>query len=552
MDMGDVNLLDDAAPYGDTPTPSAGQQQRASSDAGAADDDGLQETSQRTAWRLATVLAGADIHHLLTKALGRLGCPDAADRACDYQARLASELHIHRAEQLFEMLAPGCASEGLAEVKHVLMSNLFRALQSECQLYLKSGDVPKMLPPRQVQLEITRCDVLQVSNIELKRQTFDMDLFVQATFVGGAKDEHLRRPSAAWPIDAWGRPTFRPSAEWYLAQVEFHGTSMLQTRTSSVVTAGDDLQLNKKVKGTIFEEFDGLGAFPFDSQKLSARFVVNCANEGKTPVVVVKSEKLKPFVVDQSQFSGRFAWLIGDTIELEMATVSAGGGGRRFPVAEISVSVYRRPHFFLINVALPSDIFALLAIFMMLLPVNYPPARLTYMLALTLTAVTYKLWTASFMPALTFLTLLDKFQLACAVIIISAVVETAALGSTATSPGAGTGAPTQMPDAADRVDFVCMCIGFGAWLLLNLWWLSVIVRSRMSRSKREAEAVARQTRKAEAASHRLQIEMGERNLFVYKRGSSGSDEKMADVSMRSTPSLSKRLTPASTTNEPGV
>ena len=61
------------------------------------------------------------------------------------------------------------------------------------------------------------------------------------------------------------------SAEWYLSLVDFANTSHLDTRASSVVTAGDDLQLNKKVKATFIEDFDGLGACPFDPLTRRAR-----------------------------------------------------------------------------------------------------------------------------------------------------------------------------------------------------------------------------------------------------------------------------------------
>jgi len=39
---------------------------------------------------------------------------------------------------------------------------------------------------------------------------------------------------------------------------------------------------------------------------------------------------------------------------------------------------------------MPSSLFSLLAVLLMLLPINYPPARLTYQLTLTLTVITYK------------------------------------------------------------------------------------------------------------------------------------------------------------------
>ena len=78
-----------------------------------------------------------------------------------------------------------------------------------------------------------------------------MELFVQGTFSDGAKDEALSSSSEVFPLDVVGRPTFRPSAKWFLAQCDFTtAVKPLQTRMSSVVAAGPHLQLNKKVKGT--------------------------------------------------------------------------------------------------------------------------------------------------------------------------------------------------------------------------------------------------------------------------------------------------------------
>jgi hypothetical protein len=75
------------------------------------------------------------------------------------------------------------------------------------------------------------------------------------------------RPDATFPLDLYGRPTFKPSAGWYLTQIEFQVTPRpIATRLSSVATSGDDLVLNKRVEGDFFDEFDGLTRFPFDSQ----------------------------------------------------------------------------------------------------------------------------------------------------------------------------------------------------------------------------------------------------------------------------------------------
>ena len=93
----------------------------------------------------------------------------------------------------------------------------------------------------------------------------------QGTFVGGALDDALKSPDDNFPLDVCGRPTFRPSAKWFLSQTDFTtATKPLSTRMSSIVTVGSDLQLNKKVSSTFYDEFDGLHRFPFDVQASGA------------------------------------------------------------------------------------------------------------------------------------------------------------------------------------------------------------------------------------------------------------------------------------------
>jgi len=115
-------------------------------------------------------------------------------------------------------------------------------------------------------------------------------------------------------------------------------------------------------------------------------------------------------------------------------------------------------------VFVPSAFFSALAIVMMGLPVNYPPSRLTYLLTVTLTVVTYKLWLGDKLPAVTYLSLLDKYQLLCALIILVIDFETTIFGSV-----------MEVDDmtipAADRA---CQILAGSSWVVLQLWfgWLS--------------------------------------------------------------------------------
>ena len=43
----------------------------------------------------------------------------------------------------------------------------------------------------------------------------------QFVIPGGALDPHLRKEGEVFPMDDEGKPTYRPSAGWYMAQVDF-------------------------------------------------------------------------------------------------------------------------------------------------------------------------------------------------------------------------------------------------------------------------------------------------------------------------------------------
>jgi len=127
--------------------------------------------------------------------------------------------------------------------------------------------------------------------------------------------------------------------------------------------------------------------------------------------------------------------------------------------------VDRRPFYYLINGFLPSCLFSLLAIFFMFLPVHYPPSRLTYVLTLTLTVVAYKLWLSDKLPAMTYLSLLDTYQLTSALIILVIAFETTIVASIVD------GYEQEKPLRVHAVDRVCQGLTGALWLWLQAWFL---------------------------------------------------------------------------------
>ena len=81
-------------------------------------------------------------------------------------------------------------------------------------------------------LKLHRIDLLSLTQIDQLEQSFTCQVYLQFLVPHGArdpdlcKDMHVDRPS--FPIGPDGRPTSRPSAAWYLNQLDF--TNALDVR----------------------------------------------------------------------------------------------------------------------------------------------------------------------------------------------------------------------------------------------------------------------------------------------------------------------------------
>lgn len=178
---------------------------------------------------LDAALSANELEQLVLKALVGLGDDQPKLKAPRLVDGLA-ELYIRTDEQLEEALE----SEGMiAELRLCgIKGRLIPALRHELQRRKATTSVVKIAkglkdkpwkpPPRLMRrLEVVRCDFAQLSAIDQLSQTFRVRLFLIIKIKGGALDEHLSRDFEGFPVDDDGKPTFRPSAKWYLAQMDF-------------------------------------------------------------------------------------------------------------------------------------------------------------------------------------------------------------------------------------------------------------------------------------------------------------------------------------------
>ena len=128
-------------------------------------------------------------------------------------------------------------------------------------------DKPMNKPPCRT-LEVARVDITHIAEIDQINQSFYERVFLVLRIAGGAADPDLTADFAGFPFGPDGQPTFEPSAQWYLDQINYANAKNLRKVVSKVTRAGADLQLIQMVEVNFFERFE-LQTFPFDEQDLT-------------------------------------------------------------------------------------------------------------------------------------------------------------------------------------------------------------------------------------------------------------------------------------------
>ena len=163
-------------------------------------------------------------------------------------------------------------------------------------------------------LVIRQVEINRLADIDIIRQRFNVEFVVHLAFEGGALDVELSKSSADFPLDGWGRPTFRPSASWYMAQVDFNNAHEYKTLDAKVLTEGDDLILTLRFEGC-FSEVMELEHFPCDVQDLTMSLAFNCRTTGMMPLRLAASPDLKSSISKDGFVDGKM-WTLHPELEV--------------------------------------------------------------------------------------------------------------------------------------------------------------------------------------------------------------------------------------------
>lgn len=145
---------------------------------------------------------------------------------------------------------------------------------------------PKPAPPlprRTVTMELTEVELQKLHTLDPNGQRFSAVLWTEWIFRGGLLDPDLAAKGEIFPIGADGRPTFRPSAEWFAAQVDYRNALSIKQIDRKRMNRGNDVVIVLRHEGVFTEIFE-LEHYPCDQQGLTITLNFNTRVTGPVPL----------------------------------------------------------------------------------------------------------------------------------------------------------------------------------------------------------------------------------------------------------------------------
>lgn len=156
---------------------------------------------------------------------------------------------------------------------------------------------------------------------------------------------------------------------------------------------------NRRMRGTFYQPFD-LHAFPFDVHTLTVKMYFHSAYQLSGPVPGIKTE-----------WWGRVAnneFLVGDALQDRQYDIKSKGSGLTFEGYEFSVVVARQYFSYLTNILIVVEGLFFLGLSVHLLDHTELNDRINLTLIIVLTYSAFKMMVASMVPAIGYMTLLDR------------------------------------------------------------------------------------------------------------------------------------------------
>jgi len=255
-------------------------------------------------------------------------------------------------------------------------------------------------------LSIQSVECNKLTDVDIINQRFRVELVVTGAFLDGAKDPDLSDLSGDFPMDANGRPTFRPGAKWFANQVDFNNALESNVIDNQVKIVDDDIVVILRFVGTFSEQME-LKNFPCDVQDLTVSLAFNCRKTGMMPLELVNAHDLKTGILPGSFIDDKM-WDLDSSIRVAPGYTGAAED-RMFPSLDMKLFIARQPTFVILNIAMPIFFFVPIAALQFCVPRQVIDGRLSVSLAIVLTAVAHKFTMTAMVPPVSYLTFLDKY-----------------------------------------------------------------------------------------------------------------------------------------------
>jgi len=237
-----------------------------------------------------------------------------------------------------------------------------------------------------------------------------------------------------------------------------------------------------RMRVLLSEEME-LRSFPYDAQSLHLHIssTWDCNN------VLLSFSKEKPCAMNPDALhSQEFSiqqlrliafdtdWKEGDLPLLSDASQSATGA--RYSRAYLALMVTRRPGYYLWNVFFMVFVLGSLSFTAYAVPAGEVADRLSVLLTLVLSVVAFKYVLAQALPAISYLTMLDKYNIAAVATMFIIAISVSVI------PNLGL-----EDDDLLRVDRAAAIVCGVLWLFANLWFLATAWRQQRVRAKLVAD-----------------------------------------------------------------
>ena len=167
--------------------------------------------------------------------------------------------------------------------------------------------------------------------------------------------------------------------------------------------------------------------------------------------------------VDTENFALSNVWRLRPSVGVKDKEIRMHELDLTYPGLRFVLCVHRRPGYYIVNVVVPTGLIVLLCACQFQIAAEDVAERMSVSLTLLLTTIAFKLVTSSMMPAVAYLTLLDRYVTLSSLMNFLAVLA---------APVAG-----EMGATFDRVT---LWVWLGLWAVLHCWFAARILLAQRS------------------------------------------------------------------------